>query len=69
MNKYKNKDGIELSFTGDDTTSVLVKEVVGEAIKLLSFYDRNCKISMNMAMGNCKNFLKKNFDLGDKNGR
>ena len=68
MNKYKNKDGIELSFTGDDTTSVLVKEVVGEAVKLLSLYDRNCKISMNMAMGNCKKFLKENFDLEKNNG-
>ena len=66
MNKYKNKDGIELSFTGDDTTSVLVKEVIGEAIKLLSLYDRNCKISMNMAMGNCKKFLKENFNLEEK---
>ncbi len=64
--KYKNKDGIELNFTSDDTTSVLVKEVVGEAIKLLSLYDRNCKISMNMAMGHCKKFLKENFDLEDK---
>ena len=69
MNKYKNKDGIELNYTGNDSPQVLVKEVVGEAIKLLSFYDRNCKISMNMAMGNCKNFLKTNFDLGDKNER
>ena len=66
MNKYKNKDGIELSFTGDDTTSVLVKEVVSEALKLLTMYDRNCKISMNMAMGNCKDFLKENFDLEKK---
>ena len=63
MKKYKNKDGVELNFTGDDSTSVLVREVVSEAIKLLSFYDRNCKISMNMAMGHCKNFLKENFNL------
>ena len=63
MKKYKNKDGIELSFTSNDTTSELVKEVVGEAVKLLSLYDRNCKISMNMAMSNCKKFLKENFDI------
>ena len=44
----------------------LVQEVVGEAIKILSLYDRNCKISMNMAMGNCKDFLKENFDLENK---
>ena len=61
--KYKNEDGIELNYTSKDTHTELVKEVVGEAIKLLSFYDRNCKISMNMAMGNCKKFLKENFDI------
>ena len=66
MSKYKNKDGIELSYTGDDVHTKLVKEVVGEAVKLLSLYDRNCKISMNMAMGNCKDFLKENFDLEKK---
>ena len=67
MEKYKNKNGIELSYTNDnDVHQVLVKEVIGEAIKLLSLYDRNCKISMNMAMGNCKKFLKENFDLEDK---
>ena len=43
MKKYKNKDGIELNFTSNDSLSILVKEVVSEAIKLLSFYDRYCK--------------------------
>ena len=66
MEKYKNKEGIELNYTSSDTHSELVKEVVSEAIKLLSLYDRNCKISMNMAMGNCKKFLKTNFDLEDR---
>ena len=33
--KYKNKDGIELSYTGNDVQTKLVKEVVSEAIKLL----------------------------------
>ena len=34
--KYKNKDGIELSYTNDnDTHQVLVKEVITEAIKIL----------------------------------
>ena len=66
--KYKNKDGIELNYTSlrGDYHTKLVKEVVGEAVKLLSLYDRNCKISMNMAMGNCKDFLKENFDLENK---
>ena len=64
--KYKNKDGIELNYTSNDSHVELVKEVVGEAIKLLSLYDRNCKISMNMAMGNCKKCVKENFDLEEK---
>ena len=63
MDKYKNKDGIELSFTGNDTTSVLTREVIQEAIKILGMYDRNCKISMGMAMGNTKKFLKTNFNI------
>ncbi len=42
------------------------KELLKEAIKILGMYDRNCKISMNMAMGNCKKFLKENFDLENK---
>ena len=63
MGKYRNKDGIELNYTSKDTHTELVKEVVGEAIKILTMYDRSCKISMNMAMGNCKKFLKENFDL------
>ncbi len=66
MTKYKNKDGIELNYTQKNNTHTdLVHEVVSEAIKILNMYDRNCKISMNMAMGNCKKFLKENFDIGD----
>ena len=65
MKKYKNKDGIELNFTGNDSTSVLVKEVVREALKVLTMYDRNCKISINMAIGNTKKFLTTNFNLTD----
>ena len=65
MEKYKNKDGIELSFTGNDSTSVLVRGVVSEAIKILSMYDRSCKISMGMAISNTKNFLKTNFNIND----
>jgi hypothetical protein len=67
--KYKNEEGIELNYTSKDTHTELVKDVVGEAIKILGMYDRNCKISMGFAMSNCKKFLKENFDLGDKNER
>ena len=58
MEKYKNKDGISLSYQGNDSHKVLVREVISEAIKILGMYDRNCKISMGMAMANTKNFLK-----------
>ena len=64
MEKYKNKQGIELSYTNDnDSHQVLVREVIQEAIKILGMYDRNCKISMGMAMSNTKKFLKTNFDI------
>ena len=65
MGKYKNKDGIELSYTGNDSHQVLVKEVIEESIKILNMYDRSCKISMGMAMNNAKKFLRANFDIGD----
>ena len=63
MVKYKNKDGIELSYQGNDIHKVLTREVVEEAIKILNMYDRSCKISMGMAMNNTKKFLRSNFDL------
>jgi len=63
MDKYKNKNGTMLSFTSNDLHTQLVKEVVQEAIKILGMYDRNCKISMGMAMSNTKKFLKTNFDI------
>jgi len=63
MDKYKNKDGIELNYQGDDIHKVLVREVIEESIKILNMYDRNCKISMGMAMNNTKKFLRSNFDL------
>ena len=37
MSKYKNKDGIELSYAGqkDDSHTDLIKEVIREAINLI----------------------------------
>ena len=61
--KYKNKDGIELNYEGSDSHKVLVREVISEAIKILNMYDRNCKISMGMAMNNTRKFLKENFNI------
>ena len=65
MDKYKDKDGIELSYTGNDVQTKLVKEVIGEAIKILSVYNMNDKISMTWVIQNCKEFIKTNFDIED----
>ena len=67
--KYKNKDGIELNFTGNDSTSVLVKEVVSEAVKLCSEYNWSDEVSMRFALHRTRDFLIENFDLEDKNER
>jgi len=61
--KYKDKDGIELSYISKDSHTLLVKEVIREAIKILNMYDKSCKISMGMAMNNTKKFLRKNFNI------
>jgi hypothetical protein len=51
--KYKNKDGISLSYTGSDVQARLVKEVIGEAIIMLEDYK----------VADVVDFLKENFDL------
>ena len=62
--KYKNKDGIELSYTNDnDVHQVLVKEVVSEAIKILTTYNKFDGRSAEYALNRGVNFLKDNFDL------
>ena len=64
MSKYKNKDGIELSYTNDnDIHQVLVKEVISEAIKTLTTYNRMDGRSVEYALHRGVNFLKDNFDL------
>ena len=64
--KYKNKNGIELNFVGNDSTSVLVREVVSEAVKLASEYNWHDEISMRFALDNVKKFLVENFALKEK---
>ena len=54
--KYKNKDGIELNYSGNDIQSKLVKEVVGEAIKLLEHNHTQFTI----------NFLRENFNIKEE---
>ena len=61
--KYKNKDGIELNFTSNDIQSELTKEVVSEAIKILTTYNRMDGRSCEYASHRGVNFLKDNFDL------
>ena len=63
MTKYKNKDGISLNYTGDDSHKVLVREVVGEAIKVFQGYNRFDARSAEWALSRGVNFLKDNFDL------
>jgi hypothetical protein len=61
--KYKNKEGLELNYKGDDIHKTLVKEVVSEAIKILTTYNRMDGRSVEYALHRGVNFLKDNFDL------
>ena len=63
MDKYKNEDGIELNYMSNNIQNELVKEVISESIKILNMCDKDCKISMGIAMSNTKKFLKTNFDI------
>ena len=67
--KYKNKDGIELSYTGNDSHQVLVREVVSEAVRLCSEYNWSDEISMRFALARTKDFLIENFNLEDENAK
>ena len=63
--KYKNKDGIELNYTGDDMQSKLTREVVSEAINIFMGYNRLDARSAEWALHRGVNFLKDNFDIED----
>jgi hypothetical protein len=58
--KYKNKDGIELSYDNHDKDAhvQLVKEVIREALR----------IGDDLSWDEAKKFLKCNFSIGDKHG-
>tara|TARA_B100000902_G_C27321075_1_gene924513 strand:- start:7431 stop:7628 length:198 start_codon:yes stop_codon:yes gene_type:complete len=60
--KYKNKDGIELSYEGheNDTSVLLVKEVLKKAIKIGDEKEPESWTEV-------KNFLIENFSLEFKN--
>ena len=63
MEKYKNQDAIAMKYEGEDSHNVLVREVVGEAIRILSTYQINSPQSMMWAMQRCESFLRVNFDV------
>ena len=64
--KYQNKDGIGLNFTNNSSTSVLVKEVVSEAINMLDGIPGQDLQSLS-GIGDTIEFLKENFDIKDEN--
>ena len=66
MAKYKDKDGIELNYTSNDVHTRLVKEVIGEAIRLCEFTNYYDKYSAMRAIDTVKHFLKENFDMDKK---
>ena len=61
--KYKNKDGIELNYTQRNNVQTdLVKEVVGEAIRILEGGDDGRQFP-HVTCNNAIRFLKENFDV------
>ena len=66
MTKYKNKDGIELNYSGDDSHKVLVREVVKKAIDILNSHNMFDKQSMGWAIDRVIHFLETNFDIEEK---
>ncbi len=69
MSRYKNKDGIELSYTGNDSHKVLVREVISEAIRILNSHSMFDSQSKSWAIDRGIDFLKTNFDIGEDNGK
>ena len=66
MSKYKNKDGIELNYGGNDSHKVLVREVVEEAIRILNSHAISDSQSKSWAIDRGISFLEENFDIKEK---
>ena len=64
--KYKNKDGIELNYKGDDIHRVLVREVIEEAIRILNSHNHFDSQSKSWAIDRGINFLETNFDIKEE---
>jgi len=62
MEKYKNKDGIELNYKGNDSHKVLVRQVISQAIMILNSHNHFDSQSKSWAIDKCINFLETNFD-------
>ena len=69
MTKYKNKQGIELNFTGDDMQSKLVREVMEEAINIFQGYNKFDARSAEWALSRGINFLKENFNIKERGSK
>ena len=64
--KYKNKDGISLNYSGDDSHKVLVREVISEAIRILNSHVISDSQSKSWAIDRGISFLEENFDIKEK---
>ena len=64
--KYKNKDGIELNYKGDDIHRVLVREVISEAIRILNSHNHFDSQSKSWAIDRGISFLEENFDIKER---
>tara|TARA_Y100001963_G_C6729064_1_gene422929 strand:+ start:1105 stop:1305 length:201 start_codon:yes stop_codon:yes gene_type:complete len=64
--KYQDKDGTALNFSGNCGTSVLVREVISEAIGMLKDIPGKDLQTLS-GVGDTIEFLKENFDIKDKN--
>ncbi len=64
--KYKNKDGVELNYTGNDSHQVLVKEVITEAVRIFNSHNHFDSDSKSWAIDRGINFLETNFDIKEE---
>ena len=65
--KHKNKDGISLNYTSDDIHTRLVKEVISKAVTMLEDSITISPLTKGGRVTDTIDFLKENFDVGDKN--
>ena len=65
MDKYKNEDGIELNYTGNDSHQLLVREVITEAIMILNSHNQFDSRSKSWAIDRGVDFLETNFNIKD----